>query len=42
MSIDLSTDTVALLREHKREQSKLELKKRPYYADHDLMFARTL
>ncbi len=39
-TVDVSDDTVALLRDHKREQSELKLKNRPYYADHDLIFAR--
>ena len=41
-SIDLSDDTITILRQHKSEQSELKMKNRPSYADHDLMFARGL
>ena len=40
-SFELSDETLALLHDQKREQSELKLKNRPYYTDHDLIFART-
>jgi integrase len=39
-SLDLSDETAALLREHKRQQSETKMANRPQYRDHDLMFAR--
>ena len=38
--LDLSEDTVALLREHKRQQAELKLKNRLRYQDCGLMFAQ--
>jgi integrase len=40
-SIDLSAETLALLREHKREQAEFKLANRTVYADHGLIFAQT-
>jgi integrase len=40
-SLDLSGETLALLREHKCEQAELKMKNRPHYTDHGLMFAQT-
>jgi integrase len=40
-ALDLSEETVALLREHKREQSELKLKNRLHYVDHGLVFAQS-
>jgi integrase len=39
-SLDLSEETLALLREHKRQQAEVKLKNRPQYADFGLMFAQ--
>jgi integrase len=39
-ALDLSSDTIALLREHKRKQSELKLANRPRYQDHGLVFAQ--
>jgi hypothetical protein len=38
--IHLADETVALLREHKRQQAELKLKNRLHYVDLDLVFAR--
>jgi integrase len=38
--LDLSEETVALLREHKRQQAELKLKNRLQYVDHGLVFAQ--
>src|SRR5688572_15416514 len=38
-SLDLSDETVVLLREHKRQQAELKLKNRLQYVDHGLIFA---
>lgn len=38
--LDLSEETLTLLREHKREQAELKLANRPHYAEHDLIFAQ--
>ena len=38
--IHLADETVALLREHKRQQAELKLKNRRQYVDLDLVFAR--
>ncbi len=38
--LGLSTDTVALLREHKRVQAELKMENRTHYEDHGLVFAR--
>jgi integrase len=40
-TLDLSEQSVALLREHKREQAELKLANRLHYADHGLVFAQT-
>jgi integrase len=40
LRMDLSEETVSLLREHKRQQAELKLKNRLRYADHGLMFAQ--
>jgi integrase len=37
--IDLSDETIALLREHKRRQSEVKMRNRPHYHDDDWMFA---
>ena len=39
-SLDLSDETVALLREHKRQQAELKLKNRLQYVDYGLVFAQ--
>lgn len=39
-SLDLSDETVVLLREHKRQQAELKLKNRLQYVDHGLIFAQ--
>ena len=39
-SLNLSAETVALLREHKRTQAELKLANRPIYIDHGLVFAQ--
>ena len=39
-TLDLSDETVALLREHKRQQAELKLKNRQHYVDHGLIFAQ--
>jgi integrase len=39
-TLDLSGETLALLREHKREQSELKLANRLQYNDHGLVFAQ--
>jgi len=39
-SVDLSDETLLLLREHKRQQSEVKLANRLHYADHGLMFAQ--
>jgi integrase len=39
-SLNLSAETVVLLREHKRTQAELKLANRPYYVDHGLTFAQ--
>lgn len=39
-TLDLSEETLALLREHKREQAELKLANRLHYADHGLVFAQ--
>jgi len=39
-SMDLSSETVVLLREHKRQQAELKLKDRLQYVDHKLVFAQ--
>ena len=38
--IDLGAETVALLREHKRQQAELKMKNRLAYRDHQLVFAK--
>jgi integrase len=40
-TVDLSDETLALLREHKREQAELKLKNRLHYMDLGLMFAHS-
>ena len=40
-TLDLSEQTITLLREHKREQSELKLANRPQYDDNGLVFAQT-
>jgi integrase len=40
-TLDLSAETVALLREHRRVQAELKLANRPDYVDYGLVFART-
>lgn len=39
-SLDLSEETVVLLREHKRQQAELKMANRPQYVDHGLIFAQ--
>jgi integrase len=39
-TLDLSAETVALLREHKRQQAELKLANRLQYKDHGLIFAQ--
>jgi integrase len=39
-TIDLATETVALLREHKRTQAELKMRNRVAYQDHGLVFAK--
>ena len=39
-SLDLSEETVLLLREHKRQQAEVKLKNRLQYSDHGLVFAQ--
>jgi integrase len=39
-TLDLSEQTLVLLREHKRKQAELKLANRPHYADHGLVFAQ--
>ncbi len=39
-TIDLSDETLSLLREHKRQQAELKLKNRLHYVDLGLMFAQ--
>jgi integrase len=39
-TLDLSDETLTLLREHKREQAELKLKNRLRYEDHGLVFAQ--
>ena len=38
--LDLSDETVVLLREHKRQQAETKLKNRLHYVDHGLIFAQ--
>lgn len=40
-SIDLSSETVALLREHKRQQSETKMANRLHYHDHGFIFAQS-
>jgi integrase len=40
-SLDLSDETVALLREHKKQQSEVKMANRLRYRDHGLMFAQS-
>ncbi len=40
-TITLGTDTVTLLRAHKREQAELKIKNRGVYRDHGLVFSKT-
>ena len=39
-TVDLSTETIALLKEHKRHQAELKMKTRTIYKDHGLVFAK--
>jgi integrase len=39
-TVDLSPETVTLLREHKRHQAELKMANRTIYKDHGLVFAR--
>lgn len=39
-TIDLSAETVTLLREHKRHQAELKMANRQHYHDHGLVFAK--
>jgi integrase len=39
-TVDLASETVALLREHKRHQAELKMKNRTIYQDHGLVFAK--
>jgi len=39
-NLELSAETVALLREHRRTQSEMKLANRPHYVDHGLIFAQ--
>jgi integrase len=39
-SVDLSAETVTLLREHKRHQAELKMANRTIYNDHGLVFAK--
>lgn len=39
-SLDLSDETTALLREHKRQQSEVKMANRQHYRDHGFMFAQ--
>jgi hypothetical protein len=41
-SLDLSDETVALLREHEKQQSEVKMANRLRYRDHGLMFAGEL
>jgi len=38
--IDLTDETVRLLREHKRQQAELKMRNRQHYRDHGLVFAK--
>jgi integrase len=39
-SVDLSAETIALLKEHKRHQAELKMANRTVYQDHGLVFAK--
>jgi integrase len=38
--VDLSEETVVLLREHKRQQAEVKMANRPHYRDHGLVFCQ--